>query len=145
MVVRPLEDRDFPHWISLRHQLWPEEPVSGLEPEGRRALEGDPPLIVLVAEEPGRLTGFIELSLRPYADGCSTSPVPYVEGWYVVPDRRRQGVGAALMAAAEAWSRQAGYTEMGSDTQTVNDLSRAAHAALGFDEVEELVVFRKDL
>lgn len=31
------------------------------------------------------------------------------------------------------------------DTEEFNRLSRAAHAALGFEEVETLVVFRKPL
>ena len=35
------------------------------------------------------------------ADGCTTHPVGYVEGWYVDPDVRRKGVGKALVAAAE--------------------------------------------
>ena len=43
------------------------------------------------------------------------------------------------MRAAEEWSRSRGYTE------AVNRLSRAAHKALGFVEVETLVVFRKEL
>ncbi len=145
MVVRPLEDPDVPNWIALRAQLWPAETLSELEIEGRHALAGEPPLIVLVAEEYDRLTGFIELGLRSYAEGCSSSPVPYVEGWFVVPERRQRGLGAALMRAAETWCKQAGYTEMGSDTQPINEVSRAAHAALGFEEVEQLVVFHKAL
>lgn len=39
---------------------------------------------VWVAEDAsGRLLGFVELSLRPYAEGCASSPVPYIEAWYV--------------------------------------------------------------
>lgn len=49
------------------------------------------------------------------------------------------------MDAAEEWSRARGYREMGSDTEAVNRLSRDAHAALGFEEVETLVIFRKSL
>lgn len=54
-------------------------------------------------------------------------------------------MGRALMQAAEEWSRNHGYVELGSDTLTINALGRAAHAALGFEEVETLVVFRKPL
>jgi aminoglycoside 6'-N-acetyltransferase I len=116
-----------------------------LELEGLQALQDDPPLIVMASERAGELTGFIEVSLRSYPEGCSSSLVPYVEGWYVAPTLRGQGVGAALMQAAEAWARDGGFAEMGSDAESVNMGSRAAHAALGFEEVEQLVVFRKDL
>ncbi len=102
-------------------------------------------MVVFVAEENGTLVGFLELGLRSVAEGCTSSPVPYVEGWYVAADWRRRGVGGALMQAAEEWSRARGYTELGSDTEEANRLSRAAHAALGFEEVETLVVLRKPL
>jgi aminoglycoside 6'-N-acetyltransferase I len=100
---------------------------------------------VFVAVEDERLVAFLELDLRSYAEGCASSPVPYVEGWYVIPEWRRRGVGGALMQAAEEWSRARGYAELGSDTEEPNRLSRDAHAALGFEEVETVVVFRKAL
>jgi len=145
MRIRPLEIPDIPRWAELRAALWPGEPVGELEAEGRAVIVADPPLIVFVAEENGALVGFLELGLRSVAEGCASSPVPYVEGWYVEADWRRRGVGSGLMRAAEEWSRAQGYTELGSDTEEVNRLSRAAHAALGFEEVETLVVFRKPL
>ena len=145
MHIRLLEPSDIPQWIQLRCELWPNESRAEMDVEGRAALVADPPLIVFVAAEGEGLAGFLELGLRSVAEGCATSPVPYVEGWYVVAERRRQGVGGALMAAAERWSREHGYTELGSDTEEVNRLSRDAHEALGFEEVETLVVFRKAL
>ena len=145
MHIRLLETSDIPQWIQLRCELWPNESRVEMDIEGRAALVADPPLIVFVAAEAEGLAGFLELGLRSVAEGCATSPVPYVEGWYVAAERRRQGVGGALMAAAEQWSRKHGYTELGSDTEEVNRLSRDAHAALGFEEVETLVVFRKAL
>jgi aminoglycoside 6'-N-acetyltransferase I len=145
MRIRPLEAFDIPPWTELRAALWPEQDLAELDTEGRAALAAEPPLVVFVAEASGALVGFIELSLRSVGEGCESSPVPYVEGWYVAADWRRQGVGGALMRAVEEWSRERGYTELGSDTEEVNRLSRDAHAALGFEEVETLVVFRKAL
>lgn len=101
---------------------------------------------VFVAEnDAGTLIAMLELSLRPYADGCESSPVPYVEGWYVAPRSRRQGVGTALVKAAEDWALAQGYAEMASDALLENTISERAHKALGFDEVERAIRFRKAL
>jgi len=89
--------------------------------------------------------GFIELSLRNYAEGCASSPVPYVEGLYVGEGQRRQNVGRLLVAAAEDWAKQRGFTEMASDTQIENEASLGAHRAYGFAEVERIACLRKRL
>jgi len=79
------------------------------------------------------------------AESCSTSPVAFLEGWYVDSDLRRQGVGPALVRAAEAWACSRGFKEFASDTQLANTDSQRAHAAVGFIEVERLVAYRKVL
>jgi len=145
MQVRPLDRGEIASWVDLRAALWPDQPRDELESEGRAAIDAESPLVVFVADDGARLVGFIEISLRTYAEGCDGSPVPYVEGWYVRDDARRHGVGGALMRAVEAWCRERGYVELGSDALADNRLSRVAHAALGFGEVETLVVFRKRL
>jgi aminoglycoside 6'-N-acetyltransferase I len=71
--------------------------------------------------------------------------VAYLEGWYVVPGLRRQGVGRALVAAAEAWARAQGCTEFGSDAVLDNEPSAAAHRALGFEETAQIRCFKKVL
>jgi aminoglycoside 6'-N-acetyltransferase I len=94
MPVRRLEAADVPGWIELRRELWPHESLDDLGAQGRAALGADPPLVVLVAEEDSTLVGFLEVGLRSVAEGCSSSPVPYVEGWYVPADWRGRGSGA---------------------------------------------------
>ena len=131
----------------MRQALWPEADAGELAEEVATYLAGRGPLamVMLCEAEDAALLGMIELSLRSHADGCRSSPVPFVEGWYVVPEARRQGVGAALMAAAEAWARAGGYSELASDTQLDNDAGNRAHAGCGFEEVGRAVHFRKSL
>jgi len=132
----------------MRHALWPESDAAehAREIEQYFAAQLHEPLEVLLAVDGfGRIVGFAELSIRNHAEDCVTDRVAYLEGWYVVPDARRQGVGRALVAAAEQWGSSQGCTEFGSDTLIDNDASAAAHLALGFEETARLRCFRKPL
>lgn len=99
----------------------------------------------IALRDDGSYCGFVEVGSRPYAEGCDTSPVGYIEGWWVAEDMRRKGVGRALLTAAEDWSRSMGWKEMGSDALTDNIDSHRAHGRCGYEEVERLVMFRKTL
>ncbi len=132
----------------MRAQLWPHADAAELAREARDFSSGAgvPTIdVVFIAAGEDRQIGFLELSLREFSDGCDSMPVPYVEGWYVEPGARGTGVGRALMRAAEAWSREHGFTELASDTQLHNDGSLRAHEHCGFEEVERLVKLRKRL
>lgn len=104
----------------------------------------DPGEVVFVWDD-GSLGGFVSVALRPWADGCEGSPVPFVEGWYVAEGLRGRGVGRALIAAAEAWAREGGFDELGSDAEVENLVSLEAHRRLGFEPTERLQYFRKAL
>jgi aminoglycoside 6'-N-acetyltransferase I len=131
----------------MRLALWPDhgEVYHPREIAGFFSGTVKEPLAVLVAEEHGELVGFAELSIRTYAEGCDTDHVGFLEGWYVVPAARRRGVGRSLVTAAEDWARLQGCTEFASNALAENELSRVAHHALGFEEVEVIRCFRKSL
>lgn len=145
ITIRLVTPADKTEWLRMRLLLWP----PGDLPEWLDDMDkmtDDPATPVFVAVRPnGNLGGFLEAGTRPYADGCNTSPVGYIEGWYVDADLRRQGVGAALVRAAEDWARGMGCREMASDTWLDNETSICAHTALGYAEVERLVHFAKQL
>jgi len=99
-----------------------------------------------VAEsENGELAGFLEASVRNYADGAGRTNVGYLEGWFVRPKFRNRGVGRALVRAAEDWARKRGFTHMGSDTWLGNRRSHRAHLAMGYREVGRDVHYVKRL
>ena len=145
MKIREITENDRPEWVRLRDALWPGS-LSDHDVETRKHFEAraDRP-IVFVADAGGRLVGFLELDFRKYAPGCAASPVPFIEGWYVEPAMRGRGVGRALIDAAETHARASGHREIASDAELENAGGIAAHGAVGYEEVERTVCFRKSL
>jgi aminoglycoside 6'-N-acetyltransferase I len=134
--IRHAEPADAEQWQALRSALWPEEDRAALAADVTRFFAistrgpGTMPEAVLVAAEADpspSLVGFAEVSRRAYAEGCETSPVGFLEGWYVVPSHRRQGIGRALVAAAEAWALAKGCREFASDALVETRVSAEAH------------------
>ena len=135
-------------WLRQRHALWPDEAVEDLRPDIDAWFEGRArhlQEVLFAVDDRGRLLGFAELNVRAYAEGCSSDRIAFLEGWYVEPYARGRGIGAALVAAAERWARAAGCTEFASDALADNRLGAAAHLGVGFEEVETIRCFRKDL
>lgn len=145
-TVRRVGPADAGDWLRMRCAVY-----SGPEEEHRAEIDAyfaSPPdsWACLVADGNAEgVLGFTEVGLRGYAEGCRSSPVGYLEGIFVVETHRKRGVGRALLGGAEAWARERGCTEMASDRQIHNEMSGLFHAALGFEEVERIVCFRKSL
>jgi aminoglycoside 6'-N-acetyltransferase I len=132
-------------WSSLRHALWPRMSAAEHERDISNAFF-DPAksTAAFVAIVDGEIIGFAEASVRhDYVNGCQTSPVAFLEGIYVTPANRRQGVAHALSACVEKWGTSQGCVEFASDTSLDNDASQRLHAALGFEETQRVVFFRK--
>lgn len=144
-AVRAVHPSDVPAWKRLRLLLWPDLSPEENDRDCAMMLADSIRCAILVSRDEKGLTGFIEASLRQFADGCDSSPVGYVEGWFVSPRYRRKGIGRQLVAAAEAWARSRGCSEMASDCLLDNVDSQTAHLRLGYQEVERAVRFRKDL
>jgi aminoglycoside 6'-N-acetyltransferase I len=145
VLIRRIREEDRADWARLRDGLWPGSRADHeRETEAYFARPAGTP-IVFVAEIDSRVVGFLELDYRKYAEDCASSPVPFIEGWYVEPALRGRGIGRALVDAAEAHARAEGFTEIASDAVITNAGGIAAHRALGYAEVERIVCFRKAL
>lgn len=137
---------DAAEWAAMRNALWPGS--GGREDEHAADVErllADPgETINVLARIEGDAAGFAEAALRhDYVNGCHSSPVAFLEGIYVKPEFRGRGVARELVRAIETWALDRGCTEFASDAAIDNATSHAMHRALGFDETQRVVYFRK--
>ena len=132
-------------WLALRIALWPE----GSETEhlaGMADTLARDHYVRLAVTASGAAIGFVEAARRvDYVNGTTSSPVAFLEGLYVEPGWRRRGVARALVESVAAWALGQGLSELASDSLLDNDAAHAAHRALGFEETERVVYFRRPL
>ena len=144
--IRRLQKKDLSEWFRLRKLLWDESTDEEHKVEMVDIYEHTDLQLVLVAEtEDESIIGFLEASIRPFVEDCHTDHVGYLEGWFVEPEYRRNGIGQKLVEQAEKWARSKGCEEMASDSEIDNDTSSGAHQKLGYTETSRLVHWRKDL
>lgn len=144
VIVARVTAADLADWADLRQALWPRHGLDGHKAEIVQMLAPDDLANFIARTETGVAVGLAEASLRrDYVNGCETSPVAFLEGIYVQPEARRSGVARALVAAVEDWARSQGCSEFASDAAVDNVQSHRMHAALGFEETQRVVYFRK--
>lgn len=144
--IKPCTTVEQAGWLQLRMALWPADRNEHLsEMTALCAQPGRYAQFIAYAED-GAPQGLVEVALRSdYVNGTDSSPVGFLEGLYVDPAFRQQGIAALLVKTAEQWAKEQGCIEMASDALLDNSVSRAMHRALGFEETERVVYFRKPL
>jgi aminoglycoside 6'-N-acetyltransferase I len=137
---------DHAGWLELRQALWPQSRAEHVREMASFIARPDSFAQFVAYSTPGQAVGFVEACVRTdYVNGTLSSPVAFLEGLYVVPHARRQGIGASLVSAVCDWARGVGCSELASDALLDNETSHAVHRALGFEETERVVFFRKEL
>lgn len=151
MQVVELREQDIETYLDLRADLWKHNTreqhaaqLANIRATGK--LDGYPHIsdysfaMLWNNAEPA---GLVEYALRAWADCCASSPVAYIEGLYVCPAYRRQGLVGQLLQHVESWARAKGCKEIHSDTQHDNQISVAAHTKHGFQRIRPIICFKK--
>ncbi|KNY35140.1 GNAT family N-acetyltransferase [Agrobacterium genomosp. 3] len=143
-VIETAGETSLDDWSLLRHRLWSDASPAEHRAELQDFSDNE---VGFIAHDPaGAAIGFAEASLRQdYVNGCDTSPVAFLEGVYVEEAFRKLGVAAALIAEVTRWAISRGVSELASDADISNVDSHRMHAALGFEETQRVVYFRKSL
>ncbi len=144
MNIIKVTQNDFNEWLDLALELWPEYAVTEMRETLTNILQSPREAQFLVRDNDGIAIAFINLSLRyEYVPDATQSPVAYVEGIYVKPEFRKQGVGTKLIRYAEQWALAHGCIELASDALIENTASYDFHTQVGFREAERTVFFIK--
>lgn len=144
ITLRRVMQEDKAEWFRMRKGIWPDVPDNYMTFDMDRLL-ANVDYFVIFACDGDRPIGLTEAQIRDHAEGCETSPVGYLEGWFVQEEYRGKRIAGIMTQAAENWMREKGCTEVASDTWLDNEPSIRAHVNMGYHEVERLVHFVKRL
>lgn len=90
--------------------------------------------------------GFAQCQLRrDYVEGTHSTPVGYLEGIFVSDEYRHKGYAKELLRKCEFWAKEKGCEEFASDCELDNTSSFNFHKAMGFEEANRIICFRKEL
>ena len=105
-------------------------------------LHARPDNAVFVAEVEGSLAGWVSVVICPTleSDRCAE-----VSGLVVDEGTRGRGVGAALMARAEAWARERSLSEVRVRSNVVREETHRFYRNLGYAIVKSQFTFSKKL
>lgn len=143
-TIRVAQQSDLVPWSLLRSELWPDCTAERHKLEIAQLVDSHG--MVALAEVNGEIVGFAEASIRAdHVEGTSTTPVPYLEGWFVSRDFRGIGIGKALLRFIEAWALKQGFRELASDAELDNLPAIQTHKHRGFRETARIVHFVKTL
>ena len=133
-------------WLSaLVKIIWPEHTLEELTRiiAGYMSSENS---AVFAETVNGEYAGVALCCLRhDYVEGCETSPVGYLEGVSIREEYRHQGIAGKLVSECEQWAREKGCTEFASDCELTNTESLNFHLAIGFQEENRIICFKKML
>ncbi|MFJ2687402.1 aminoglycoside 6'-N-acetyltransferase [Pseudomonas sp. NPDC087342] len=133
-------------WLPLRVALWPDSAPNNDHDKQTLLSTPERYLVLIFINEESNALGFAEASIRTdYVNGSNSSPVAFLEGLYVQPASRGEGIARQLVACIQQWAEEMGCTELASDALLDNQGSHAMHKALGFAETERVVYFLKPL
>ncbi len=144
-MIKRATQKDAPILAKLAIQMWKDNTLSGLESEFSDIISSENAacFIKYVEDEP---VGFAQCQLRhDYVEGTETSPVGYLEGIFIQEKFRHMGFAKELLQKCEKWASGKNCSEFASDCELNNIDSLKFHLAMGFDEVNRIICFKKNL
>lgn len=143
VVIREIEKQSkyLEDLIKLEKELWLEESIEDLYDV---TLNSKGKFFGAFFQD--ELVGFIFVSIRnDYVEGCSTSPVGYIEGIFVKEGYRNNGIARKLLNYSYTYFKEKNISEVGSDVLIDNIGSQKFHEAVGFTEVDRIVCYIKKI
>ena len=144
-MIKQAEQADALTLAELAIQMWEDNTISELASEFAEMIgSGDAACFIQYAED--KPIGFAQCQLRhDYVEGTETSPVGYLDGIFVQDEFRHKGYAKGLLQECEKWAKGKNCSEFASDCELDNVNSLKFHLAMGFEEANRVICFRKDI
>ena len=133
-------------WIALTEHHATEEPLFALRPgaeaEARRLLDAqlrDPDSALFVGERDGALSALCIVRVDRAPPVHAETRRGEITDLFVAPERRRQGLGAALVQAAGVWLEARGVSRVEVRVAARNPQGRAFWRAQGFGDFMDVL------
>lgn len=124
-------EKDYKSIIKL---LW--DDITDKEIEDLLNSHSDGKDIIFISIDNGHVVGFLNTSVRTdYVEGSSTDKTGYIEGIYVKEKYRNQKIAKTLINESINYFNSLNITEIGSDIDINNMVSKEFHEKIGFIEM----------
>lgn len=144
-MIREATQADTFALAELAIKMWSDNTISELQTEFLDLICSDN-AVCFIKYVGNKEVGFAQCQLRnDYVEGTDTSPVGYLEGIFIEKEYRQRGYAKELLLKCEKWAKEKHCTEFASDCEIDNDTSLEFHLAMGFEEVNRIICFKKDI
>lgn len=144
-MIRIATHADSSTLAELAIQMWDNASLAELESDFSEIISSDTAVCFIKYSEDTPI-GFAQCGLRnDYVEGTNSSPVGYLEGVFIKEEHRNKGYAKELVNACEKWAKDMGCSEFASDCELSNVNSLNFHLSMGFDEVNRIICFRKEI
>lgn len=144
-MIKKAKKKDSKVLGKMAMKIWEDNNLYDLVKEFEEFAD-DPNMASFIKYVDDKPVGFANVSIRyDYVEGCETSPVGYLEGIFVEDEYRKNNYARDLVKACETWVKDKRIKEFASDCTLTNKDSLAFHLAIGFEEVNRIICFKKEL
>ena len=144
-MIKRAEIQDADVLASLAIQMWTDNEIDELTKGFRELIQNEDAVCYLKYID-NKPVAFAQCQMRhDYVEGTDSSPVGYLEGVYVKEGYRKKGFASELLAECEKWAKEKGCREFASDCELDNTDSLRFHLAMGFEEANRIICFRKEV
>lgn len=144
-MIKSANKEDARTLAELAIKMWSDATLTELQ-EGFEELICSDKAMCFIKYVDGKAVGFAQCQLRTdYVEGTDSSPVGYLEGIFVEKGCRKLGYAKELLKECENWAKEKRCTEFASDCELVNEESLHFHMAMGFEEANRIICFKKDI
>lgn len=144
MIIKA-SSKDIDGVTKMAIKLWGSHDYNELKEEIMGMIESND-CDIFVAMEENNMVGFLISQLRyDYVEGTKHSPVGYLEGIFIEEPYRNNGIARDLVNEAMIWAKDKGCLEFASDCEMTNLKSYEFHKAIGFEEVNRIICFKRNL